>query len=365
MRILYVVTGLGLGGAERVVCDLADRMYEQGNEVKIVYLTGEVLTLPVYEDIEVIKLHLNGVGSLLPAYVKLAKTIKKYKPNVVHSHMVHANLLTRMVRPVVAIEKLVSTAHNSNEGGRFRMLMYRATHHLADKTTNVSKEAVAAFEKKGAVPKGGMSSIYNGINLYKFRYIPNARTELNKELAINNHCKIVLAVGSLCNKKDYPNLLQAISLLKKDSGYSFKLLIVGYGYLRSTLENMVNDLGLQDEVLFLGMRHDIPKLMSAADLFVLPSKYEGFGLVVAEAMACQCLVVATDCGGVSEVLNNVEFLVPPRDAIALKNKIKYALALERNTKEKVINQNLQNVQRSFSLENTIKIWISLYSETYR
>lgn len=361
MKILYVVTGLGLGGAERVVCDLADGMYEQGNEVKIVYLIGEVLTLPAYEDIEVIKLHLNTLGSTLFVYIKLAKMIRKYKPNVVHSHMVHANLLTRMVRLVVPIEKLISTAHNVNEGGRFRMLLYRATHHLADKTTNVSKEAVAAFERKGAVPKGGMSSVYNGIDLHKFRYISGARTELNKEVAINKHCKIILAVGSLCDRKDYANLLQAINLLKKGIGYSLKLLIVGYGYLRSTLEGMVDDFGLQDEVLFLGMRHDIPKLMSAADLFVLPSKYEGFGLVVAEAMACQCLVVATDCGGVAEVLNNAEFLVPPSDAVALKNKIKYALALEGNTKEKVINQNLQHVQRSFSLDSAVKIWIDIYS----
>lgn len=361
MRILYVVTGLGLGGAERVVCDLADRMYEQGNEVKIVYLIGEVLTLPAYEDVEIIKLHLNGVGSLLSAYVQLAKTIKKYKPNVVHSHMVHANLLTRMVRLVTPMEKLISTAHNSNEGGRSRMLLYRATHHLADMTTNVSKEAVAAFERIGAVPKGGMSSVYNGIDLHKFHYISDARTELNEELAIGKGCKIILAVGSLCNKKDYPNLLQAISLLKKNVRYSFKLLIVGDGCLRAVLESMVSELDVQDEALFLGMRHDIPKLMSAADVFVLPSKYEGFGLVVAEAMACQCLVVATDCGGVAEVLNNAEFLVPPSDAVALKNKIKYALALEGNTKEKVINQNLQHVQRSFSLDSAVKIWIDIYS----
>lgn len=362
MKILYVITGLGLGGAERVVCDLADKMYEIGHEIKIVYFIGEDITRPSYAAIEVIKIDLNNIRSLPLAYIQLAKTVKIFQPNVVHSHMVHANLLTRLVRLVVPMEKLISTAHNSDEGGRGRMLLYRVTHRLANTTTNVSKEATLAFEAKGAVPKNGMLSIYNGINLNKFNYVAEARADINKELNIPDDCKVILAVGRFNEQKDYPNLLNAIILLKQEATYSFKLLISGDGELRDLIEGIIDDLGLQDDVILLGVRHDIQKLMSAADLFVLSSRYEGFGLVVAEAMACKCLVVATDCGGVAEVLNNKEFLVASNDTMALKNKISYALNLDFPYKYQVIEKNLEHVQNNFSLNNVIKQWITLYNE---
>ena len=362
MKILYVITGLSQGGAERVVCDLADKMFNKGHNVKIAYLTGEILTYPIHKEVELIKVNLNNLGSLIPAYINLTKIIKKYQPDVVHSHMVHANILMRLVRLSIPINKLICTAHNSNEGGKLRMLAYRATHKLGDLTTNVSKEAVLAFENMKAVPLNEMLTTYNGIDLEKFSYSSNARVELNRELSIDDSYKVILAVGRFSDQKDYPNLLKAVYLLKAEAESLFKLIIVGDGDLRALIENMIDELDLKNQVILLGRRNEIPKLMSAADLFVLPSKYEGFGLVVAEAMACECLVVATDCGGVAEVLNNSEFLIPPADALVLKNKIKYALELEDKDKSIVINKNLNHVQESFSLEDIIEKWTILYYE---
>ena len=361
MKILYVITGLGQGGAERVVCDLADEMFKKGHEVKIAYLIGDVLTKPEHEEIEVIKVNLSDFKTLLPAYIKLSKIIKKFKPDVVHSHMVHANILTRLVRMLVPINKLISTAHNSNEGGKLRMLVYRITHNLADVTTNVSNEAVKAFESMRAVPCDEMRAIYNGIDLDKFFYDLNARSEIEQELNINSDDKIILAVGRLSEQKDYPNLLNAIHALKKECDFAFKLIIVGEGELRALIENTIDRLDIRDNVVLLGRRDDIPQLMSAADLFVLPSKYEGFGLVVAEAMACQCLVVATDCGGVAEVLNNPDFLIPPSNALALKNKIKFALELTDEDRMHTLDKNLNYVRKNFSLKDIVEKWIDIYN----
>lgn len=362
MRILYVITGLGNGGAERVVCDLANEMFKKGHDVKIIYLTGDALTKPDYKEIELIKANLNDFKSLLPTYVRLVKIIRKFRPDVVHSHMVHANILMRLVRITAPIKKLICTAHNSNEGGALRMLSYRVTHNLANISTNVSQEATEEFEGMGAVPNNGMQTVYNGIDLERFNRIPEAREKLEKELDLTEGCRIILAVGRFNEQKDYPNLLKAISSLKKETTYLFKVVIAGDGELRNLIEDMIGSLGLEKEVVLLGRRSDIPELMSAADLFVLPSKYEGFGLVVAEAMACECLVVATDCGGVAEVLSNSDFLVPPTDAVALKNKMKYALELEDEDKSIVINKNLNHVQENFSLKDIIEKWTVLYHE---
>lgn len=362
MKILYVITGLSQGGAERVVCDLADEMFVRGHTVEIAYLTGEVLTKPIHQEINLVKVGLNKLVSLPVAYLKLAKIIRIYQPDIVHAHMVHANLLTRLVRIVTPIDKLICTAHSNNEGGILRMLTYRVTHKLATITTNVSQQATLAFENKHAVPTNGMHTIYNGINLNKFNYNPTARHTLIKELEIDDSCKLILAVGRFTEAKDYPNLLNAIHLLKEQVDYPFKLLIAGDGLLREKMEDMISELQLQDEVILLGRRDDIPKLMSAANLFVLSSKFEGFGLVVAEAMACECLIIATDCGGVAEVLDNQEFLVAPENADALKSKIEYVFDLSDNDKNIIIQSNLKHVQDNFSLDNIVEKWISLYYE---
>lgn len=360
MRILYVVTGLGNGGAERVVCDLANGMFKKGHDIKIVYLTGDALTKPDHEEIELIKVNLNDFRSLLPTYIRLTKIIRNFRPDVVHSHMVHANIIMRLVRISAPMKKLICTAHSNNEGGTLRMLAYRVTHRLANVTTNVSNMASQTFEGLRAVPSKGMLTVYNGIDLNKFKYESNARSNINLELNIDESHKLVLAVGRFNEAKDYPNLLKAVSLLKQEIVYPFKVVVAGDGELRVVIEDMINSLGLREEVILLGRRNDIPELMSATDLFVLPSKYEGFGLVVAEAMACECLVVATDCGGVAEVLNNSDFLVPPSDPVALKNKMKSALELQGKNKSMVINKNLKHVRENFSLENIIKKWAILY-----
>lgn len=362
MKLLYIITGLAQGGAERVVCDLADAMYARGHEVKIAYLTGDILTHPNHKEIELIKVNLNSFIALPKTYLKLSRIIKKYCPDVVHAHMVHANILMRLVRLSTPMNKLICTAHNSNEGGKLRMLAYRVTHKLADLTTNVSREAVIAFEDMKAVPSNEMITIYNGIDLEKFSYSSSARMELNLELNIDNSYKVILAVGRFSEQKDYPNLLKAVHLLKAEAKFLFKLVIVGDGDLRILIESMIDRLGLKNEVILLGRRNDIPSLMSAADLFILPSKYEGFGLVVAEAMACECLVVATDCGGVAEVLNDSDFLIPKCNHKMLKNKIQYCISLTTNEQYRITQKNLRYVKDNFSLEDIVNQWIVLYDK---
>ena len=138
MKILYVITGLGQGGAERVVCDLADQMHQRGHSVKIAYLTGDVFTKPRCPEIELIKINLNSLWLFPLAYIKLSKVIRIFKPDVVHSHMFHANIMARVARLLVNFPTLVSTAHSKNEGGKLRMLIYCLTNTLSDLNTNVS-----------------------------------------------------------------------------------------------------------------------------------------------------------------------------------------------------------------------------------
>lgn len=358
MNILYVITGLGLGGAERVVVDLADQMAAIGHDVKIVYLKGDVIVKPENKKIELIYLGLEGIKDFKKVFNKYKKVLISFKPQVVHAHMVHANIFARISRKFCPIPKLICTAHNSNEGGTIRMMAYQITNSLSDINTNVSMEATQIFKNLKAFDSSAMT-IYNGINLSKFE-----KQEIKKHPILNEiNCldyKIILAVGRLNVQKDYPNLLKAISILKNTSDQLFKVVIVGDGDQRSVIENLIKNLNLSSDVVLLGRRSDIPQLMSAADIFVLSSEYEGFGLVVAEAMACETFVVATDCGGVKEVMGGYGLMVKPQDSEALAAALLKALNMKIQDQEENNKNALLHIQENFDLNLIVKQWLNVY-----
>lgn len=355
MKILYIITGLGFGGAEKVVCDLADQMVLKGHEVKIAYLTGDKLMKPKSSNIEIIYLALNGIKSFIPASIQYRNLLRSFRPDVVHAHMVHANIFVRLNRINQKIPKLICTAHNSNEGGKIRMLAYKYTNFLSDINTNVSKEASQAFINKGAFTKENLITVYNGIDLNKFKF-SNSKNDI---VSIDDGFTNFLSVGRLNEQKDYPNLLNAISQL--DVNLKVRFNIVGDGELRLAIENLIDSMGIKNKVNLLGRRKDIATLMHQSDFFILPSKYEGFGLVVAEAMACGTFVIATDCGGVREVLGDTGILVPPQDSQALAQAMQQALSL---TDEQISSNNIRarkRIEELFSLEKSVEKWLEIYT----
>lgn len=356
MKILYVITGLGQGGAEKVLCDLADDMSEKGCTVKIAYLTGPVITKPANKDIELIKVNLNSYLSIFSAYIFLKNLIKNYKPDIIHTHMVHANLFLRVMRLTTPMRRLITTAHNSNEGGWIRMILYRLTHGLSDLTTNVSCTATEAFELRKAVPKGGMKTIYNGINIDHFSYNEKARNEICNEFNIDINTPIIVTVGRFSEQKNYPNLLNASKLLKEKKS-NFKLLIAGDGELRGKIERLIQELNLMDNVILLGRRNDISRLMSACDLFVLSSDYEGLPTVLIEALACQAHVVSTEVSGAKEIIDENGEIVPVNNPINLAQAIE--VLLNRNDKNILGSKFVRN---KFDLNLISNQWLNLYNE---
>ena len=364
MNILYLITGLGGGGAEKVVADLADQMFQRGHQVKIAYLKGDVVVRPENNTIELVYLGLESIKQSTSAYKNYKNLLQTFKPHVVHAHMVHANIFARLSRIFLPIPKLICTAHSNNEGGKARMLAYRATHYLSDLTTNVSQSASDSFETLGAVPKNGITTIYNGIDLERFQRNEQANLEVRLAFGLSDNDLMLLAVGRLHEAKDYPNLFHAIEILLKqdDEHKNIYLFVVGDGDLRSELEHLITEKKLSTQVHLLGRRSDIPQLMSAADLFILSSSFEGFGLVVAEAMACQTYVVATDCGGVKEVMGDTGILVQPKNSLDLAQALMRAINL---SDVEVIHNNmraLKHVSKNFDLKNIVTKWLEIYAK---
>lgn len=360
MKIFYIITGLGLGGAEKVTTDLADQMVELGHKVTLFYLIGEAVVLPESPDIDVIFLDLkrNPILSLL----KFIKFLKITNPDVVHSHMYHANIFARIARIISYFPKLICTSHSDFEGGRFRMLTYLLTSPLMTISTNVSEYAKDKLVEVGAVNPNKMIVIHNSIDINKFNtnhyFRKNYRAKFN--LTDNNIC--LLAVGRFHPAKDYLTLIKVFYKLYQDNS-NLRLFIVGDGILRELIENAIKKYSLQDKVTLLGVRKDIPQLMNMCDLFISTSAWEGFGLVLAEAMACQKPVVASKNSGFTEILGrDSPYLANIGDVNDFYNITKKLLIKNQNDLARIGEKNRKIIVENYASQIIIDKWLKLYTE---
>jgi len=363
MRILFVITGLGIGGAERQLLDLADRLSTRGHRILIVYLTGPARLLPENPGIKVepIGVSKNPFG-FARGYLHLRRLILDFKPDVIHSHMVHANILARLVRPLAPAPVLICTAHNIDEGGRLREVIYRLTDTLCDLTTQVSQAGLKRYVRVGAVPESRIQYIPNGIDTEIFRPNPEARNRLRESIGLRNSF-VWIAVGRFYPQKDYTNLLQAFAHVVRNQ-YNAHLLIVGDGPLRPSMEGLAGKLGIDNRVHFLGICREVSDVMNAADAFVLSSRYEGFGLVIAEAMACQLPVVATDSGGPRELLDGgrLGYLVSPGDPNKLADAMLRMMSLPEEERMRMGEAGRSYIESKYSLDRVVEMWEELYRE---
>ncbi|MDH5570475.1 MAG: glycosyltransferase, partial [Gammaproteobacteria bacterium] len=295
---------------------------------------------------------------------RLAGFIKKWKPLILHSHMVHANLLGRIVRIFATVPVVISTAHNINEGARWREIAYRVTDFLTDITTNVSQAAVDRYIDVGAAPRDRIRFIPNGLNTDEFTKDEQARQLLRDELGVKD-AFLWLAVGRLVEAKDYPNMFRAFASINYN--INTRLFIVGQGELEQDLKQQVRALGLEKRIQFLGVRQDIPQLMNAADGYVMSSAWEGLPMVLLEAAATGMPIVATDVGGNREVVLNGTsgFVVTPYDSEQLANAMQDIMTMSENERATMGKVGRQYVVDNYSLDNVVSMWEDLYWELLR
>lgn len=299
------------------------------------------------------------------AIFRLVRILRRERPLVLHSHMVHANLLARLARAFAPVPVLVCTVHSIQEGGRHRELAYRLTDPLCDLTTQVSRAGLARYIRVGAVPASKIRFVPNGVNPDRFRPDRDARNRLRKEMGLGTEFAW-LAVGRFEEAKDYPNMLRAFARVR-EARPDARLLIAGQGALRAEAEQLVAKLGLAEAVCFLGVRKDIPELMNAADAYVMSSAWEGMPMVLLEAAAVSLPVVATDVGGNREVVldGQTGFLVPPKDHESLAGAMLRLMSLPPEVRRAMGQAGRAHVQTHYALERVVDQWEELYRELLR
>ena len=365
MRILFLSTSMGMGGADSQLLAAAQGLRDQGHEVRIVSLTAlgpmgfraRDLGIPT-ESLEMAR----GVPDPR-GLARLVRMVRSWRPDVLHSHMVHANLMARALRLVTPVPLLVSTIHNVYEGGPLWMAAYRLTNRMVDGMTIISEAAADRFIRERIVPAKLLRVIPNGVDPEPFRPVsPAERDDTRRRLGLG-HEFTWLAVGRFEVAKDYPNMLQAFATVRERHPETV-LLLVGRGSLQRETEALAQRLGLGDAVRFLGVRDDVPTLVSAADGYVMSSAWEGMPMVLLEAAAGGLPVVTTRVGGNHEAILDgaTGFLAPARDSGALAAAMLRLMALPETARREMGEQGREHVRANHGLARVVERWEALYRE---
>ena len=359
--IVFLITSFATGGAEHQVRDIAVRLAERGWSVAIVSMIPPRLEVQQNEQRTFPITHLGmQPGSVdVRAIPRLARVLDHLRPRLVHSHMIHANLMARLARPISQMPSLVCTSHNVNEEGRLRDLSIRVTDRLADRTTHVSRAGFRSYLSSRWVSPERAMWLPNGVDLNRFRPM-NEMMETRKTLGIPTGHFVWLAVGLFRPQKAFDRLVRAFARLEEDA----VLMIAGDGQMRAETEIAAEHLGVRDRTLFLGERSDIPALMNAADAFVLSSDWEGLPMVLLEAASCALPIVTPDVGGCSDVVEHSVngMLVEAQDDDALLAAMHRMIQLPVHTREAMGRAGRRSVEERFDIERIVGQWEQLYRQ---
>jgi glycosyltransferase involved in cell wall biosynthesis len=365
MRLLYLLTTLGIGGAERQTLMLAERMAARGHDVALLVLQ------PPRENQWPTTLRTVHLGmaknppSVLRGLARGAAFLHSFRPDLLHSHTFPANLAARLLRLTRPQAKLVSTLHNIYEGGLPRRVAYRLTDPLSSITTAVSRAAAESAIAGGAVARRKCTVLVNGIDVDALRANEDRRTEQRAAMGARSEF-VWLAAGRVTPAKDYPNLLRAFARVRALRPQS-QLWIAGEAAPGAVeaVRAAANEPGCFEQVRWLGLRRDLPALMDAADGFVLSSAWEGLPLAAGEAMAMEKVVVATEVGGVRQLVGSAGAVVAPGSPAALAGAMLDAMRLTAEERSALGRRARQRIVERFSMETAAARWEELYLRLLR
>ena len=313
MKICFLLNNLELGGAERVIAILSDYLVHQNCDVSIIVLNRLNNQQALNPEIKIIALNQNKV---LSSFFPLRSLLKKNKYDFIIGNMwpitilgLAASFLSFKKLNVLFIEhSIISNEYNHQSFAfqRIVKLSIRFFYNFSSKIICVSN-GVANDLKKLGVKKSKLKVILNPVDIHPKL---NDRNDYDQHaLHWKDFAGIkILSVGNLRKNKNYPNLLKSLKILRDKYNQDFISLIAGDGPEKDSLRSMIAEYSLENQVILLGGVQYTKSLYRNADLFVLSSDYEGFGMVLVEALGYGKTIVATDCeSGPREILGNSQY----------------------------------------------------------
>lgn len=318
MRLLHVITSLHTGGAEKLMLDLLPRLRESGLDVDLLLFDGtdtpfrraaEQLGLKVYD--------LGKGGSVYSPikFFKLLPYLRRY--DIVHTHNTAPQLFAAFGSVLCSVV-LCTTEHNTSNrrrGWKWYVPYDRWMYSRYERVICISQKTEESLRAFIHSSDSKISTIPNGIDVA--HYAQSIPADLKKG---GYGCKTaIVQVAGFRYQKDQDTVIRSLVLLPD----SVHLYLVGDGSRKVELIALIEELNLQSRVHLLGVRTDVPQILSAADIVVMSSHWEGFGLAAVEGMASGKPVIASDVDGLREVVEGAGVLFPHGDHKALAAEIEY------------------------------------------
>jgi glycosyltransferase involved in cell wall biosynthesis len=301
--------------------------------------------------------------------IRYVRAVREFKPDIVHAHMIHANLLARAGRLFVRVP-LVCTAHNTTEkpdsssgngdrAVRLREFAYRISDPFCEMTTQVSSAGAERYVATKAVPRAKMRVVRNGVDLHRFQSDSSLRERTRADLGLGKTFTWI-AVARLEQAKDPWTLLDAFQKIR--CARDKVLLMVGSGTLESEIKSRIAQLGLTAQVRLLGSRTDVPALLNASDAYVLSSSWEGLPIALLEAAAVGLPLVVTAAGGAPEVVVDGKsgWVVATHDSTALADRMSAVMELPVDAHTRMGKEGRNHVVSRFGLDAVLDEWQQIY-----
>lgn len=354
MKTLQVIPYFGLGGAEIMCENLTEALIEASNAVVVVslYSTKTPITERLEKNgIKIIYLDKHA-GLDFSIARKLGKVIKEEKPAVIHTHLASLKYAYSAVKKLKIKIPIVHTVHSiAQKEAPLRDRIFNRFWYKSGKVVPValSKEIQKTVLQVYGLAEQDVPIVFNGLNL--------AKCIKKQSYSADEKIKI-LHIGRFTAEKNHTCIIEAMKLLS-DSGVNASLKLIGEGPLKCEMQQKVSEYGLETCIEFMGSQSNVYPFLSDADIFILPSIYEGIPLSLVEAIGTGLPIVASDVGGIPDMIENeVNGLIITPNAESLANAIK-RLAENEELREQLGKNALSQSER-FSAKNMAKKYLEIY-----
>jgi glycosyltransferase involved in cell wall biosynthesis len=364
IRVALCIGQLEPGGAERCLTRLAIGL-DRRRFAPVVYCLGRKPQAP--QDVLLQDLMAAGIEThflrvwprwrVLAAAFWLGRALRRQRPVVVQTFLHRANVAGALASRLARVPHVVAGIRVADLRSRLRLAVERVATRNVDRYVCVSRSVAAFCRGPARLPPEKLMIIPNGVDLGRFEQIAPVRLTL---LNVAAGRRALAVVARLDQQKNIDWLLaQAGELLKALPRHD--LLIVGEGPQRRKLERKTQELGLAERVHFIGWRPDVPQILAASDLLILPSSWEGMPNVLLEAMAAARPVVASDVEGVREVLGSLapQQILPKQDGKMLRDRVAAILG-NPELANRLGQENRLRVQHEYSDRQMIEAYERLY-----
>lgn len=372
MKILHVIGNLEIGGAElmlkRLVESYLDNLSYQQTVVSLSAI-GQVGTKLKSIGVNVIALNMRSTLDAPLAIWRLRRIIRQFRPDIIQTWMYHADLLGGLAGFIAGNRHVIwgvrttdISASNSLTTVLVRWFCARLSSFIpsviicAAEASRRSHIAVGYDERKILV-------VPNGYDFSWLKASAADRQSLREQYNIAHDDVVIGSLGRFHAAKDHENFVRTAGLLSK-SFPQLRYMMIGrdLDWSNDLLVEWIDDVGLKDRFVLLGQRHDVPKCLSAMDIFCLHSRNEGFPNVLAEAMAMGLPCVATDVGDAAMLLADTGVVVPSGDSPALENGVVKLMMLNHSERRIFGLKAKVRVESQFSIKRVSRLFEEIYHQ---